>query len=280
MLHPCGADLLTLQFLYAGRTQGSPGRLIPLPSHPRSYTNDTNHAVKRQRAKSLTQEEGSEVRALQDRMKYTFDFSDKGFKPNTRGSFIQEQFATLEGLLRDLPEHIKLDIEVSMYYALQGVRSKILTGSKSEYPRVHETFDADLAPIALDINLFVDKTLDKLHEFGGSRVIILSSFSPEVCILLKLKQRKYPVMFITNAGKPPDKDKEVRTASLQAAVHFAHLWRLSGVCFDSEALILCPRLIGYTKSLGLGCASYGPLNNVPENANVSRDGRHLSYDDA
>ena len=51
--------------------------------------------------------------ALQDRMKHTFDFIDKGFKPNTRGFFIQEQFTTLEGLLRDLPEHVKLDIEIS-----------------------------------------------------------------------------------------------------------------------------------------------------------------------
>ena len=74
--------------------------------------------MNRQRTKSLIQEEGPEISALRDRMKYTFDFSDKGFKPNTRGSFIQEQFATLEGLLRDLPEHIKLDIEVSTYFVL------------------------------------------------------------------------------------------------------------------------------------------------------------------
>ena len=145
---------------------------------------------------------------------------------------------------------------------------KTLTRSASEYPRVHEVLDADLPPLAIEVNIFVDKVLDCIHGFAGRRVIVLSSFSPEVCILLKLKQRRYPVMFITNAGKPPDKDKEVRTASLQAAVHFANLWRLSGVCYTSEVLVLCPRLIAYTKARGLGCASYGPLNNIPESAKV------------
>ncbi|EXJ77751.1 hypothetical protein A1O3_09980 [Capronia epimyces CBS 606.96] len=247
-------DLSLEQFLYAGRSQRPQIQLPALPSHATSPTNENENStnkttVKRRRVLSLVQkqQEGPEAQALQDRMKHTFDFTDKGFKPNTRGDFIQEEFPTLEGLLRELPEHVKLDIEV-------------------KYPRVHETSDADIAPVAIEINIFVDKVLDVLQEFAGRRVMILSSFSPEVCILLKLKQHKYPVMFITNAGKPPDKDKEVRTASVQAAVHFANLWSLAGVCFASEPLILCPRLIAYTKSRGLGCASYGPLNNVPENA--------------
>lgn len=76
-------------------------------------------------------------------------------------------------------------------------------------------------------------------------------------------------MFISNVGKPPDKDKEVRTASVQAAVHFARFWGLDAVCFESMALVHTPRLIAYTKAMGLGCTSYGPLNNMPEYAKVS-----------
>jgi glycerophosphodiester phosphodiesterase len=48
-------------------------------------------------------------------MKYTVDFMDKGFKPNTRGDFILDSFATLEELLVELPESTNFDIEISMF---------------------------------------------------------------------------------------------------------------------------------------------------------------------
>jgi glycerophosphodiester phosphodiesterase len=86
---------------------------------------------------------------------------------------------------------------------------------------------------------------------------------------LAIKQQSYPVIFITNAGKQPITDMEIRAGSLQVAVHFAKKWNLSGIVFASETLILCPRLIEYVKSSGLSCGSYGPLNNIPENAIVS-----------
>lgn len=98
---------------------------------------------------------------------------------------------------------------------------------------------------------------------------MLSSFTPEICILLSLKQRAYPVLFITNAGKVPMTDMEVRAASMQVAVRFAQRWGLSGVVFACESLLLCPRLVGFVKRRGLVCASYGTLNNVPENVKVS-----------
>jgi glycerophosphodiester phosphodiesterase len=138
-----------------------------------------------------------------------------------------------------------------------------------EYPRLHEAVDAGVAPIAIELNTFIDIALDKIYRFGGDRTIILSSFTPEVCILLAVKQKSYPVVFITNAGKLPITDMEVRAGSLQIAVRFAKYWNLSGVVFASETLILCPRLIKYVKTSGLSCASYGLLNNIPENAKVS-----------
>lgn len=137
-----------------------------------------------------------------------------------------------------------------------------------EYPRLHEAVDAGVAPVAIELNTFIDTTLDKIYRFGGDRPIILSSFTPEVCILLAIKQQAYPVMFITNAGKPPMTDMEMRASSLQSAVHFARHWRLSGIVVASETLLLCPRLVEYGKKSGLRCASYGLLNNIPENAKV------------
>jgi glycerophosphodiester phosphodiesterase len=116
--------------------------------------------------------------------------------------------------------------------------------------------------------MFVDTILDVIALFGGGRNIILSSFTPEICILLALKQKSYPVLFITNAGKRPLSDKEKRAGSLQAAVRFAKQWRLAGIVAAADPLVLCPRLIPFVKSQGLICGSYNGLNNDPANVEV------------
>ena len=51
-------------------------------------------------------------------MKHTVDFGNKGFKPNTRGDFIQDSFATLKEALREVPEYIGFDIEISTSHPL------------------------------------------------------------------------------------------------------------------------------------------------------------------
>ncbi len=83
-----------------------------------------------------------------------------------------------------------------------------------EYPRQHEAVDAGVAPVAIGLNTFIDIALDKIYRFGSDRTIILSSFTLEVCIRLAIKQQAYPIMFITNTGKPPVADPEMRAGSL------------------------------------------------------------------
>lgn len=127
-----------------------------------------------------------------------------------------------------------------------------------------------MAPVAIDINTFVDTALAKIEKLAGDRSIILSSFTPEVCILLSMKQSTYPVMFITNAGKVPMADRDLRAASLQMAMKFARNWNLDGLVLACETFLYCPRLIQFVRNAGLVCASYGLLNNDPVNARVSQ----------
>ncbi|GIJ97977.1 hypothetical protein Aspvir_000085 [Aspergillus viridinutans] len=236
-------DLTVEQFMYVSKLQS-----------PRTTAVSTLDAREPHRARnphtrswSLTEEDGPRTQEIHDRLKHTVDFRNKGFKPNTRGDCIQDTFATLEDVLTKLPESIGLNVEI-------------------KYPRIHEAADAGVAPLAIEINTFVDKVLETIFLHARSpQNIILSSFTPEICILLAFKQRVYPVMFITNAGKPPVMDLETRASSLQSAVRFAKRWSLSGIVFASETLISCPRLIRYVKGSGLACGSYGLQNNVPEN---------------
>ncbi|KAI1176157.1 Glycerophosphoryl diester phosphodiesterase family-domain-containing protein [Nemania sp. FL0916] len=189
---------------------------------------------------------------IKDRLKHTVDFKSKAMKPNIRGDVVQEPLVTLPELFQKLPASLGFNIEI-------------------KYPRLHEANDAGVAPIALEINLFVDTILEQIHKLADQRPIILSSFTPEICILLTLKQKAYPVLFISNAGKLPTNDFERRVSSVQAGVHFAKTWGLAGLCFASEPLMLCPELIGDVKRSGLLCASYGSQNSIPENVIIQRD---------
>ncbi|KAF2149925.1 GDPD-domain-containing protein [Myriangium duriaei CBS 260.36] len=241
-------DLTLDQFLHASDIQSPRGRP---PSWLGAVVNGTKPESRtlERRSVSLTRSHERGASEVQDRMMHTVDFQNKGFKPNSRGTFVHDSFVTLEDLLLDLPEDVGFNAEI-------------------KYPRLHEALDAGLAPIALTLNTFIDASLSRIFQFGGRRRIILSSFTPEVCIALALKQQTYPVMFITNAGKPPMTDMEKRAESVEIAVKFAKRWKLAGVVFACEAFLLCPRLVRYVKNHGLVCASYGLLNNVPENAEL------------
>ncbi|KAI1925710.1 hypothetical protein LOZ65_002752 [Ophidiomyces ophidiicola] len=202
-------------------------------------------------SRSLTREDDSEARS-RSRLQHTVDFMGKGYKPNSRGTFIQRPFAILEYLLVQLPKNLGFFVE-------------------TKYPRLHEAAEAGVAPIAIELNTYLDAVLERIYRFGLDRGIILASFIPEVCILLAKKATGFPVFFITNAGKLPITDMEKRGASLQASVQLARLWNLAGIILVAETFLLCPRLIKYVQMAGLVCASYGLVNNVPENAKLQSD---------
>ncbi|GCB27698.1 glycerophosphodiester phosphodiesterase GDE1 [Aspergillus awamori] len=237
-------DVTLDQFLHASKIQSPMG-------HPSSILGN-RHYHRNRRSRSLARDNEHGAQQMQERMRHTVDYMNKGFKPNTRGHVIQDSFATIEELLIQLPENLGFNVEI-------------------KYPRLHEATEAGVAPVAIEINTFVDKILEKIFTLSHSRNIILSSFTPKICILLAHKQQTYPVMYITNAGKAPVLDREKRAGSLQAAVRFARQWGLDGIVLASETLIICPRLIGYVQRSGLLCGSYGPLNNVPENAQLQFD---------
>ena len=47
-------------------------------------------------------------------MRHTVDYLKKDFKPNTRGQFVQDTFATLKNVLRNVLEDIGFDMEIIM----------------------------------------------------------------------------------------------------------------------------------------------------------------------
>lgn len=202
-----------------------------------------------------TQEEGSKPRRSMSvydaketfmemhKMALTKDFKAKGYKGNVRGHSIQSKFATLEELFKTLPVSVGFNIEC-------------------KYPMLDEAEAEDLDQIVLEKNIWVDTVLKMVYDLKGDRDIIFSSFNPDICVLLSLKQPSIPVLLLTEGGTAPMMD--VRASSLQEAIRFAKRWNLLGIVCESTPIVDCPRLAQVVKQSGLICFTYGVLNNQPD----------------
>lgn len=123
-----------------------------------------------------------------------------------------------------------------------------------------------------DTNHFVDTILQSVFDHAGDRPIIFSSFHPEVCRLVALKQAQYPVLFLTTSGDHmPADNRDPRIASLRGAVQWATKNNLMGVVAKSRALLLCPELIREVKRRGLVLLTWGPDNNDVSNAKAQQN---------
>ena len=129
------------------------------------------------------------------------------------------------------------------------------------------TVDWHMDPFSIEANFFTDTILLCLSKHISTRAVLLSSFSPEICIMLAHKQSRWPVAFITDSGNSQPAD--VRATSLQEAVSFAKRWKLDGVVLASEPFVLAPQLVGFVKSKGIICATYGALNDSVDEVTVS-----------
>lgn len=201
-----------------------------------------------------------------DRLRHTNAARTHGLKGNLRGLAIQSLFPTFEELLTKLPESVAFNIEMSMKPLLTLPR---LRSHLAEYPMLWEAQDQDWEPYAIEANVFVDMVLDLVYKYGGRRNITFSSFSPEISIALKAKQRDYPILFISKSGFVPTGD--LRASNVEQAVVFAKRWDLTGVVLVANTLVKDPSLIPYIKSAGLICASYGDVNDDPENARIQAE---------
>ncbi|KAL9055163.1 MAG: hypothetical protein Q9162_003741 [Coniocarpon cinnabarinum] len=232
------------QFLHIGHAQDFRGDL-PSAAEIRfkKNVNDTKSRTQKPRSRSLNRFDDARMDDLVERLSKTDYGPTKAVKGNRRGFAIQEPLATLEQLLRDLPQDVAFDLEM-------------------KYPMLWEAENQGFEPWAIEVNFFVDTILSMVYALGGSRDITFSSFSPEVCILLAMKQQDYPVLFITKAGNVPTGD--IRTSSLEQAVHFAKAWGLAGIVSLIKPLQLCPGLVQYIKQHGLAVAAYGTATDDPE----------------
>lgn len=187
---------------------------------------------------------------LENRMRLTRTYKKNNFKGNFRGHSIASSFVTLKELFKKIPPNVGFNIEC-------------------KYPMADEAEQEDIGQIAVEMNHWVDTVLQVVYDNSNGRDIMFSSFHPDVCVMLSLKQPAIPILFLTEAGTAQMAD--VRASSLQNAVRFARSWNLLGIVAAAAPIIQAPRLAQVVKSSGLVCVTYGVENNDPENASVEMD---------
>eukprot|EP01135_Chromosphaera_perkinsii_P000993 Nk52_evm7s156 gene=Nk52_evmTU7s156 len=189
------------------------------------------------RSKSL---EGSPIIDLPSRELSDSDVKKK--KPSELG-IVDAPFATLKETFSTVPPDTGFNIEV-------------------KYPTFEEMKDENLDP-AFSINTFVDNVLKCVFDNADGRPIMFSSFHPEVCINLSLKQPNYPVFFLNASGKD-HYNSDTRLNSVKEAASFAKRNQLLGLVCDVGPLLDAPDIIKTVKTSGLLLFTYGKENNDPD----------------
>ncbi|XP_060576264.1 glycerophosphocholine phosphodiesterase GPCPD1-like, partial [Ruditapes philippinarum] len=143
-----------------------------------------------------------------------------------------QPFPTLERLFDTVDKHTGFNVEVK--YPLLKANG---TGMISDY---------------FDMNRFVDIILAVVFKKHKGRRIVFSSFDPDICSMLRLKQNVFPVLFLTQGIAPrytPYDD--MRTKSVEIATEFALSAGLLGIDVLSDMLVEDMSLIKYVKDAGL-----------------------------
>lgn len=135
-------------------------------------------------------------------------------------------YPQLEELLKHVPAEVGLNVEI-------------------KYPEpLGNRFDMRKLP-AFAMNGYVDAILKCVFEHAGNRRIFFSCFDPNVCVMLRTKQIRYPVFFLTYGAIQP-KPFDARL-SLQFAANFVKMERLHGIVSNCPAFLAEPGLVQVVK---------------------------------
>lgn len=145
-------------------------------------------------------------------------------KENGMSKFLDEDledhqpFPTLQMALQTVPQCCGFNIEVKWTMLLKD-----------------GTYELDHP---LELNHFMDLILKVVLDYADHRKIVFSCFHPDICTMLRLKQNRYPVMFLTQGVSeqwPPYEDQ--RTSTIDQAIYYSTSADILGINVHTEDLI-------------------------------------------
>merc|ERR1712156_1151140 len=102
-----------------------------------------------------------------------------------------------------------------------------------------------------EINLFVNAVLESVLRHGQRRKIVFSSFNPDICTLIRLKQNRYPVLLLTQGINSKYDDLfGPRTWTIENGSHFVAMAEILGVNAMAEDIQRDPSQVQMVKERG------------------------------
>ncbi|KAL3872266.1 hypothetical protein ACJMK2_040200 [Sinanodonta woodiana] len=162
-----------------------------------------------------------------------------------------QPFPTFQKLFEAVDEHIGFNVEV-------------------KYPQLNIKGEHEM-PNVLEINQYIDKILKVVFQYAGARRIIFSCFHADACILLRKKQNKYPVLFLTNCDHPRyDPYLDLRARTVEMSKNFVVSMGLLGIDIFADILLKDMSYIKKIKDAGLVLFCWGEENNDSNVINTLR----------
>ncbi|XP_024947437.1 glycerophosphocholine phosphodiesterase GPCPD1 isoform X2 [Cephus cinctus] len=153
-----------------------------------------------------------------------------------------QPFPTLQTVLQELEQHVGCNIEIKWTMQLKD-----------------GTFELNHP---FDLNTYLDIIIKVTLEYGGDRKILFSSFNPDICAMIRLKQNKYPVVFLTQgitAKYPTYHDP--RCQSIPMAMRHALAADILGINVHTEDILRDSSHVKVVKDAGLIIFCWGDDNN-------------------
>ncbi|XP_069990448.1 glycerophosphocholine phosphodiesterase GPCPD1 isoform X1 [Penaeus vannamei] len=166
-------------------------------------------------------------------------FSDEDFEDH-------QPFPTLQKALESVPYTCGFNVEVKWTMQMRD----------GTYELQHP----------FELNRFLDLIIETILEHSGKRKIIFSCFHPDICTMLRLKQNRYPVMFLTQGVSelwPPYEDQ--RTTTIRHAVLYSTNADILGINVHTEDLMRDPQQVQMALEHALIVFCWGDHNNNQEN---------------
>lgn len=161
----------------------------------------------------------------------------------------EDDLPTLKEVFEAMPAAVAFDIEIKM----------------TTPPHVAQTCAEEVDRVVTAILAAVDAAeadWPTSNHNGGGRMIVYSSFDPEVCLEVRKRRPEACIMFLSDCGEHPYVDD--RRNSAGAAIEFACNAGLQGVILESTVVKSDPGVVRVAGEKGLRVMTYGTLNDDEE----------------
>ncbi|XP_062324554.1 glycerophosphocholine phosphodiesterase GPCPD1 isoform X2 [Osmerus eperlanus] len=159
-----------------------------------------------------------------------------------------QPFPSLSQIFQAVPEHVGFNIELKWICQLKD-----------------GTWDGNVSSY-FNMNLFLDTILSCVLQKAGRRRILFSCFDPDVCTMVRQKQNKYPILFLTQGiSEQYPEMMDIRCQTTQIAISFAQSENILGISAHAEELLKDMSHIQVAQSKGLVMFCWGDDNNDHDN---------------